>query len=204
MPEGEPGIQIAADYLKDLKEQSQKEKEVLDEAFKGKSLQEIVQILSDTDSEVVKIIHAKPEVASYIAVIEQIAQEIKLKGFFSNLVIAELQKLPKDNELRYMVEEAAAREILQTIDFGTFKTIDSIQQVLQQLKRFLHAEDYMKDSSDTFIKINDYVDVLEGIKILRADSKHIPRGLINAFTTRYGLRAAVEHAVGVDSIDESS
>lgn len=198
----ESSVQISDEYVESIKQQPERERAVMDKIFFGKSLVEIAALFTDPESDLRKVFNAEQNVSVYAETIQDIAQEVKLKGMFTPAIEQYLAVFPTDNHLRFNIEEAVAREILNTVDFQHLKTLQQIQTVLEQLKRYLHGEEHVTDSAGNMVDINQYIDLLRSFIELRKANLGIRRSLVNIFTSKYGLRGAIEEAIGKGRIVE--
>lgn len=189
-------IQIDENYTREIIERPKNEKEILDTIFAGKKIDEVLEVLRDKKSEAYKLLAQSSDVDSYVVIIEEVSREMRSKGMFTKDIQSMIRRLPDQNDLRFMVYEAAARTMLE-MGFENFNTLGEILTALNQLKDYLHASEAVELNLDTWIKTTENLikDKKEG---KNADDV---ASTLKFLTRKYDLRSAAERcfesAVGV-------
>jgi hypothetical protein len=189
-------IQIDENYTREIIERPKNEKETLDTIFAGKKIDEVLEILKDKKSEAYKLLAQSSDVDSYVVIIEEVSREMRSKGMFTKDIQSMIRRLPDQNDLRFMVYEAAARTMLE-MGFENFNTLGEILTALNQLKDYLHADEAVELNLDTWIKATKNLinDKKEG------KSAGDVASTLKFLTRKYDLRSAAERcfesAVGV-------
>ncbi len=171
------------------------EKRIFEEELGEKDIEEVSAIIKDKNSQTHKLLKERSpnEYKNALGNIELIRGSVQGSGLLSPEAIVCLNNLPSENEFRYIVREAAARQMWK-MGFEHFKTIKEIISALDQLKEYMHAG----EARDL-----DLTNVTEAVKILeymkesdQPISSDIP--VFQNVTREAGLKAAVAKCLGVE------
>lgn len=194
------------DVPTDQKQESkfnQHEKEILDKYFRDKTLTQIIELFKDPNQELQTVLNNSGDRIQLISNLEEIAQEVKVKGTFTKDIIEKLKIFPTNNDLRINVQEAIAREIVSFLDFRTFKNLNDIYNLLQKFKYYLSSRDGLFDEYGKNIDLNKYLNNLDFLIGLKNNKDMPPIRLSTVkemFTNQYNLQEAVEGCFGPNEI----
>jgi hypothetical protein len=114
------------------------DKDILEEVFAGKTIDQVVTILSNKNSEARFTLARMCDDNKFLKNLDEISRSIRSVGMINAEADKFFAAIPNENQLRFMVYEAAVRSMLE-VGFSHFNTLTDIFTALEQMEKYVHA-----------------------------------------------------------------
>lgn len=200
--ESGPSVQFDPSYLKDVMRSSKEAKndsalrtELFRAEFEGKDLSQIKQtILSETD--VISSLIPDDEKKRYVALFDEMRLQIKTPADLVGEKIERLvSALPYADGLRFIVEGALVRQVLNETGFAGVDSLEHLRNYLDKIDEM--STDALKDDSGHSVSVSKaLLPALDKLMLQRKNGP-VDQKLLQVFPLRYGLRNAIESLLSV-------